>query len=557
MKTFKLFLILILITGLSESIARADFIFSEPTIVPNVNSDASESYPQISRDGLELYFTSNRDGSFENIWISRRLTINDPWSEPVKLDPPVNRGGIVISPSLSADGLELYHDRKDNDLWVSTRVSKDDPWGEPVKLEAPVNTGNRESHPCLSADGLELYFMSDRPGGGNNPSNTDIFVATRPTKDDPWGEPVILSYKVNGDQYESLPFISPDGLLLFFSRGYSKGHVHVCRRPTTTEPWGPAEFFTPINSGRSSDVWGNSPGKSEFNVSFSEGDSTIYFTRGTDVFSNDWNIWQVKVTPVVDFNSDKIVDSLDVSIMIQHWHTFEPLCDIAPLPMGDGFVDIQDLTVLTEHLDWRAVAYWRLDEAGGSIAHDSIHGFEGTCHGEPLWLPDGGIAKGALQFDGTDDYVSTPFVINPADDSLSVLVWIQGGVPGQAIISQANSTFGSNSTWLAIDPSDGQLVTRLMHPPFPPLVSDIIVADGQWHQIGLVYDRNALKRHLYVDGVEVAKDMGPVPPIGSDGGLYIGADENLSESTFFFGLIDDVRIYNQALGAEEITNLNK
>jgi hypothetical protein len=355
MKTLKMFYILILITSLFNGIAMADFIFGVPMKVPNVNSDYSDSYPQISRDGLELYFTSNRDGN-EDIWISRRPTINDPWGEPVKFDTPldivgrpsisVNTSGPEVSPSLSADGLELYFDRKDDDLWVSTRVSKDDPWGQPKKLASPVNTKYRESHPCISADGLELYFMSDRPGA----RNTDIFVATRPTKDDPWREPVKLGPQVNGDQYESLPYISSNGLLLFFGRGYSKGHVHICRRITTEESWGYSKFFAPVNSGTS--IFGAEPGDSEFNVSFSEGDSTIYFARGTDVFSNDWNIWQVEVTPIVDLNSDGIVDELDMCILVDvdNWYTENTLCDIAPAPMGDGFVDVQDLIVLAEHL---------------------------------------------------------------------------------------------------------------------------------------------------------------------------------------------------------------
>jgi len=329
--------------------ARGDFVFGEPIMVPNVNSDSYDFFPQISRDGRELYFTSKRDGAFENIWISKRSSIHDLWSEPVKLDPPVNGAEEAISPSLSCDALELYFDRHDDDLWVSTRVSINDPWGEPVKLGPPVNTVNRESHPCISADGLELYFMSDRPGGGSNPSNTDIFVAIRPTKYDPWGEPVKLSSNVNSEQYESGPFISSDGLWLFFGRGYSKGHVHVCRRSTVEEPWGAAEFFTPVNSGTG--VWSNSPGKSEFCVSFSQGDSTIYFTRGTTVFSDDWDIYQVEITPTVDFNSDNAVDVLDVYELLERWGTTNnSFYDIAPFPLGDGVVDAKDLLVLAEHM---------------------------------------------------------------------------------------------------------------------------------------------------------------------------------------------------------------
>ena len=53
---------------------------------------------------------------------------------------------------------------------------------------------------------------------------------------------------------------------------------------------------------------------------------------------------------VADLNRDGIVDSVDMCIMVDHWHTDEPSCDIAPAPFGDGIVDVQDLIVLAEHL---------------------------------------------------------------------------------------------------------------------------------------------------------------------------------------------------------------
>ncbi len=169
-------------------VARADFTYGTPTQVPNVNTDAAEeSQPQISRDGLELYFLSDRPDtkgeSSDNIWVSKRATPRDPWSTPTKLAAPVNTAGPETSPSLSGDGLELYFSNGmlagSADLWVSTRASKDSPWSQPVKLGPPVNSDNGEDCPCISADGLSLYFISDRPGGANNPSNTDIFVTTR------------------------------------------------------------------------------------------------------------------------------------------------------------------------------------------------------------------------------------------------------------------------------------------------------------------------------------------------------------------------------------------
>jgi hypothetical protein len=58
---------------------------------------------------------------------------------------------------------------------------------------------------------------------------------------------------------------------------------------------------------------------------------------------------------VVDFNADGIVDGLDVCMMVDNWHTDEPLYDIAPMPFGDGIVDVKDLVLLAEHLTIKEV----------------------------------------------------------------------------------------------------------------------------------------------------------------------------------------------------------
>ena len=45
-------------------------------------------------------------------------------------------------------------------------------------------------------------------------------------------------------------------------------------------------------------------------------------------------------------NADEIVDSADVRIIVDHWGEDYPLCDIGPMPWGDGIVVVQDLVVL-------------------------------------------------------------------------------------------------------------------------------------------------------------------------------------------------------------------
>ncbi|HCO97061.1 MAG TPA: hypothetical protein DIU00_24495 [Phycisphaerales bacterium] len=211
------------------------------------------------------------------------------------------------------------------------------------------------------------------------------------------------------------------------------------------------------------------------------------------------------------------------------------------------------------------IAHWPLDEAEGDIANDSAGDNHGTLEGEPVWQPAGGKIDGALLLDGIDDYISTDFVLDPAKGSFSVFAWIQGGAPYQVIISQADILTGRfvkpGSIWLCVDPLDGKLMTYLglasagsPIPPAPRLVSESVITDGQWHHVGFVWDGSY--RSLYVDGIEAARDTAAQNPLQSvTSGLRIGANGNLEAGNFFSGLIDDVRIYNIALEAEQIEEL--
>jgi L-ascorbate metabolism protein UlaG (beta-lactamase superfamily) len=204
------------------------------------------------------------------------------------------------------------------------------------------------------------------------------------------------------------------------------------------------------------------------------------------------------------------------------------------------------------------IAHWKLDEPAGGLAQDSAADYDGTLHGGPAWQPKGGKIGGALQLDGSDDYVSTPFVSNPADGAFSAFAWVKGGAPGQVVMSQTDGA-GSGEIWLGADPLQGKLMTGLVPPPagrfvLQPLKSESIVTDGQWHHVGFVWDGS--RRYLYVDGAEAAKDAGALAPLKSaTGGLNIGAAKTLEAGTFFSGLIDDIRIYNVAMNAEEIAAL--
>ncbi|HCO94118.1 MAG TPA: hypothetical protein DIU00_09235 [Phycisphaerales bacterium] len=197
---------------------------------PTVNSSANETAPDISTDGLSLYFSSDRPGGYgeRDLWVTTRKTTSDAWAEPVNMGPAVNSSAHEHGPSISADGLSLYFSgyaatspfrpgsMGGGDLWVTTRKTKADPWTKPVHLGPKVNYSGWDASPSISADSLSLYFNSSRPGGSGGP---DLWVTTRKTKDDPWGTTLNLGSTVNSAEWDLNPDISAEGSTLYFASG--------------------------------------------------------------------------------------------------------------------------------------------------------------------------------------------------------------------------------------------------------------------------------------------------------------------------------------------------
>ncbi|MCA1735818.1 MAG: hypothetical protein LC739_06830 [Actinobacteria bacterium] len=79
-------------------------------LVPGVNTEFADGQPNVRRDGLEVFFFSNRTGTIggNDIYASTRATTRDVWSEPMNLGPAVNSIASETRPSLSWDGTTLY-----------------------------------------------------------------------------------------------------------------------------------------------------------------------------------------------------------------------------------------------------------------------------------------------------------------------------------------------------------------------------------------------------------------------------------------------------------------
>jgi Tol biopolymer transport system component len=356
-------MVLVLTLFLGAQIVKADFTFGTPTnLGPTINSSSDDVNSSLSADGLILVFCSfMRSGGLghNDIWLTTRATVDDPWAEPVNLGPTINTSRVDVTPSISPDGCTLYYASNGKgglggfDIWVTTRESTDDDWGESVNLGSMVNGGHHESGPCISADELTLYFSSDRR---QSPGPPDLYVVTRESKDDLWGDAEMLGppvNSINSNEFETrAPSISADGLTLFFDSGFwgfprpgglGEVDIWVTRRKTQDADWGePMNLGSPVNTSAY-----------ECTPTISADGSILYFAHDPYPELSGYgyyDLYQVSIEPVVDLNADGIVDSADMCIIVDNWHTENTLCDIAPPPLGDGFVDVQDLIVLAEHL---------------------------------------------------------------------------------------------------------------------------------------------------------------------------------------------------------------
>lgn len=146
-----LVLVLGLVLGLVTESVKADFTFGTPkNLGPTVNSTSNDQAPSISSDGLSLYFSDHENAPYRpsghglsDIWVTTRETKDSPWSEPVNLGSTVNSRYGEWDPDISTDGLSLYfadymNIRPDGygswDIYVTVRSTVSESWSVPVNL---------------------------------------------------------------------------------------------------------------------------------------------------------------------------------------------------------------------------------------------------------------------------------------------------------------------------------------------------------------------------------------------------------------------------------------
>jgi hypothetical protein len=208
------------------------------------------------------------------------------------------------------------------------------------------------------------------------------------------------------------------------------------------------------------------------------------------------------------------------------------------------------------------VGWWTFDEGQGGTALDwSGHENHGAFVGDPQWAA--GQDGGALQFGGSGDYVGISFSPELSLNDFTVSAWVN--------IAARPGTFGILGTRVGSDNTfDVKVMATEIHGDIGDgsawidtsidIESDHMGSNGQpgdltvdtWYMIAYVIDNAGQQVLLYLDGDLKRTIAISGTPVLMESGQSMRIGHTGTGGEWMNGLIDDVRIYNKALTAEEI-----
>lgn len=250
-----------------------------------MSTACNDQHPAVSKDGLSLYFSSDRPGGCGalDIWVSQRDSVDSPWEEPFNLGCTINSVANDFAPNLTTNGrLLFFHSFREtdncggSDIYYAHRKRRRDDlgWETPRNLnrfgrdpEASllcgpvgdtflVNTPNTESGPTYfqdeATDTTVLYFTrSDQP---TNLGDFDIYLTTL-ASDGTWGM-VVRDNELSTTPYRDTrtAIRRRDGLEMILSTerpgglGNPPRDLWVSTRASTQEPWSIPVHLANVNT---------------------------------------------------------------------------------------------------------------------------------------------------------------------------------------------------------------------------------------------------------------------------------------------------------------------
>lgn len=241
-----------------------------------------------------------------------------------------------------------------------------------------------------------------------------------------------------------------------------------------------------------------------------------------------------------------------------------------------GHINVDDFHVYNSVYSEGLVGHWNLDEGSGKVTTDQVTGNKDPVDyhlneavfqesQDPLWRRDG-ISNHALLFDGYSTWVTrTPDEIPVPSEAMTLEAWVaprnfEHGDEGRlsAIVNQHDR-----------DRKEGFILGSYRHgtwglnfgtgSDWHEVMSDTLLPLDEWSYVVATYDSVTGEAVLYQNGQKVASRDFPagqkIKPSVKD--LLIGKNNDGMwlygfHLNMFSGLLDEVKIYNQALSSADI-----
>ncbi len=176
-----------------------------------INTKNDSGAPCFSFDGKKLYFSDGKRNS--DIWFVNKTT--NGWSKAKKIPGSVNTSKLERQGSVTRNGTLYYLGflkgvRSNYGIYRSE--FKDGKFQKPEVLPEQINSKSHDWTPFISPDEDFILWSSVRDGGFGS---GDLYISFRSEKGE-WSKAINLGPKINKNNNERFPGISPDGKYLFF-----------------------------------------------------------------------------------------------------------------------------------------------------------------------------------------------------------------------------------------------------------------------------------------------------------------------------------------------------
>ena len=204
------------------------------------------------------------------------------------------------------------------------------------------------------------------------------------------------------------------------------------------------------------------------------------------------------------------------------------------------------------------VSWYKLNDASGSTAIDSGSGAKnGTFNSAPSWQTN--CIRTGCYNNAANNYINLGNLSSLVSGSWTINVWFYWN-SAQSAERQLYSAFTSpNELGLSIIPGSPNHFRSFCSASGSSnnlYDSTTAVNVGQWYMYTIVFDNSAKTRQRYVNGVVDGASVGTTttltfPSVTS----YIGNNVDQGSTRPIDAEIDDFRIYNRALSAQDVLDL--